>query len=120
MHPPPPNTNLLTKLFHVCLTTMSTLFSSFISSMRIRADSLSSQSADPPPPGHPPLPPRPRRQVEIIERVKWPHLLPTGIGERYSQTILDLCQAALLRRCELPYKPKYIELSQGPLDQSLL
>jgi hypothetical protein len=29
-------------------------------------------------------------------------LLPAGIGERYSQTISKLCQAALLRRCELP------------------
>jgi hypothetical protein len=34
-------------------------------------------------------------------------LLPTGIGERYSQTISNLGQAALLRRCELPlYKRK--------------
>ncbi len=29
-------------------------------------------------------------------------LLPTGIGEQYSQTISNLGQAALLRRCELP------------------
>jgi hypothetical protein len=29
-------------------------------------------------------------------------LLPTGVGERYSQTKSNLCQAALLRRCELP------------------
>ncbi len=29
-------------------------------------------------------------------------LLPNGIGERYSQTISNLGQAALLRRCELP------------------
>ncbi len=29
-------------------------------------------------------------------------LLPTGIGERYSQTISNLGHAALLRRCELP------------------
>ncbi len=29
-------------------------------------------------------------------------LLPTGIGERYSQTISYLGRAALLRRCELP------------------
>ncbi len=28
-------------------------------------------------------------------------LLPTGIGERYCQTISDLGHAALLRRCEL-------------------
>jgi hypothetical protein len=28
-------------------------------------------------------------------------LLPTGIGERYSQTILNLGHAALLGRCEL-------------------
>jgi len=30
------------------------------------------------------------------------HLLPTGIGERYSQTIPIKYQAALLRLCELP------------------
>ncbi len=29
-------------------------------------------------------------------------LLPTGLGERYSQTISHLGHAALLRRCELP------------------
>jgi hypothetical protein len=29
-------------------------------------------------------------------------LLPTGIGERFSQTILNLRHAALLRPCELP------------------
>jgi hypothetical protein len=29
-------------------------------------------------------------------------LLPTGIDERYSQTISNLGLAALLRRCELP------------------
>jgi hypothetical protein len=29
-------------------------------------------------------------------------LLPTGIGERFSQTISNLGNAALLRRCELP------------------
>jgi hypothetical protein len=29
-------------------------------------------------------------------------LLPTGIGERFSQTISNLGHAALLRRCELP------------------
>jgi hypothetical protein len=29
-------------------------------------------------------------------------LFPTGIGERYRQTISNLCQGALLRRCELP------------------
>jgi hypothetical protein len=29
-------------------------------------------------------------------------LLPTGIGERCIQTILNLGQASLLRRCELP------------------
>ncbi len=29
-------------------------------------------------------------------------LLPTGIGERYSQSISNLGHAALLHRCELP------------------
>ncbi len=30
------------------------------------------------------------------------HVLPTGIGGRFSQTISNLGHAALLRRCELP------------------
>jgi hypothetical protein len=30
-------------------------------------------------------------------------LLPTGIGDRYSQTISNLGNAALLRRCEVPF-----------------
>ena len=30
------------------------------------------------------------------------HFLPTGIGERFSQTISNLGHAALLLRCELP------------------
>ncbi len=29
-------------------------------------------------------------------------LLPPGIGERCSQTISNLCQVAILRRCESP------------------
>jgi hypothetical protein len=33
-------------------------------------------------------------------------LLHTGIGERFIQTISHLGNAALLRRCELPYKRK--------------
>ncbi len=32
-------------------------------------------------------------------------LLPTGLGERFSQTILNLGHAALLRRCEIPHSP---------------
>ncbi len=35
-------------------------------------------------------------------------LLPTGIGERYRQTISNLCQAALLRRCELHLSAKVL------------
>jgi hypothetical protein len=53
---------------------------------------VGSQGADP----HPPSPVREGRQVEIT------HLLPTGIGERFSQSISNLGHAALLRRCELP------------------
>ncbi len=41
------------------------------------------------------------------EQVKYP-LLPTGIGEWYSQTILSKCQAALLRRCQLPLSAKVL------------
>ncbi len=48
-----------------------------------------------------------RRQVEIIWKSILP-LLPIGISERYSQTISNLCQAALLRRCELPLLAKVL------------
>ncbi len=43
------------------------------------------------------------RNQKSFERVEYPLLqtLLTGIGERYNQTIANLCQAALLRRCEL-------------------
>jgi hypothetical protein len=40
-------------------------------------------------------------------------LLPTEIGERFSQTILKLGHAALLRRCELPPKNESAELARG-------
>jgi hypothetical protein len=57
---------------------------------------VNAQCADPPPSK------RSERQLyKSFERVKYP-LLPTGIGERYSQTISNFCQAALLRRFELP------------------
>jgi hypothetical protein len=54
------------------------------------------------------LPPSPLQSAakagrNHFERVKYP-LLPTGIGERYSQTISYLWQTAVLRRCELPLK----------------
>jgi hypothetical protein len=46
-------------------------------------------------------------------------LLPTGIGERYSQTISNLGHAGLLhRRCELPLETKtlnYSKINQGAL-----
>jgi hypothetical protein len=35
-------------------------------------------------------------------------LLPTGIGERYGQTISNLGHAALLRRCELSLETKVL------------
>jgi hypothetical protein len=41
-------------------------------------------------------------------------LLPTGIGERFSQTIENLGHAALLRRCELPLNEN-AELTRGAL-----
>ncbi len=47
-------------------------------------------------------------------------LLPTGIGERYCQTISNLGHAALLRRCELHLFRKYWTSSGGPLVDSLL
>jgi hypothetical protein len=46
-------------------------------------------------------PPPPLRGVKA-GMSKIPPLLPTRIGERYSQTISNLCHAALLRRCEFP------------------
>jgi hypothetical protein len=55
------------------------------------------QGADPPHPFVLAL----RKQVEIIWTI---YPLPvTGIGEWYSQTTSNLCQVALLRRCELPH-----------------
>jgi hypothetical protein len=41
-------------------------------------------------------------------------LLPTRIGEQYSQTISNLGQAALFHQCEFPYK-RNAELTQGAL-----
>jgi hypothetical protein len=40
-------------------------------------------------------------------------LLPTGIGERFSQIISNLGYAALLRQCELPPLNECAELTQG-------
>jgi hypothetical protein len=45
-------------------------------------------------------------------------LLPTGIGEKFSQTISNLGHAALLRRCELP--PINESTGGGPLVNSVL
>ncbi len=42
-------------------------------------------------------------------------LLPTGIGERFSQTISNLGHAALLSRCDSPYKRKYWTTTRGAL-----
>jgi hypothetical protein len=42
-------------------------------------------------------------------------LLPTEIGEQYSQTISNLGHAALLHWCELPPKNGSAELTQGAL-----
>ncbi len=47
-------------------------------------------------------------------------LLPIGLGEQYSQTISNLGHAALMRRCELPYKRKCWTNSRGPLVNSVL
>ncbi len=88
---------------------------------------------------HGAAPPPPSKSSEgrynSFERVKCPRL-PTGIGERYSQTISHLCQAELLRRCELtlwaklqnygmipipvPYSISIIILSIAPVSQPLL
>jgi hypothetical protein len=52
-------------------------------------------------PTHPPLPLRVAKKNPLNEEIN--PLLPTGIGERFSQTIVsNLGHAALLRQCELP------------------
>jgi hypothetical protein len=43
-----------------------------------------------------------------FEPKKLPPFLPTGIGERYSQTILNLGHAALLRRSKIPLYAKML------------
>jgi hypothetical protein len=55
---------------------------------------VSSQGADPPPFST-------RGRNHLNEEITSPPI-PTGIGERYSQTRSNLGHAALLRRCELP------------------
>jgi hypothetical protein len=55
------------------------------------------QGADPPP-----LPQKRRKAVRNHMNWEIIPLLPTGIGERLSQTISNFEHAALLRRCELP------------------
>ncbi len=58
----------------------------------------------------PPPPPPPKRNEESTP------LHPTGIGERYSQTISNLGHAALLRQDELPlYINESAEITQGVL-----
>ncbi len=57
---------------------------------------LHTQGADPPPSSR-----RTEGKSKLFERGNYP-LLPTGRGERYSQTISNLRHAALVRRCELP------------------
>jgi hypothetical protein len=60
-----------------------------------------------------PLPPREGRQVQILFNKEITPLLPTGIGERFSQTISNLGHAALLRQSELPPINESTELTQG-------
>jgi hypothetical protein len=45
-----------------------------------------------------------KNKIKSFEQGNYPPPLPTGIGERFSQTISNLYveHAALLRRCELP------------------
>jgi hypothetical protein len=56
----------------------------------------------------------PRRQVETIWTSESPPALPTAIGERCSQTMLNIWLLATMGRCELPYKWT-AELSQSAL-----
>ncbi len=60
-------------------------------------DNQDSQGADPPPLS---LHVGAADKNDLNEEIS--PLLPTGIGERYCQTISNLGHAALLRRCELP------------------
>jgi hypothetical protein len=56
------------------------------------------QGADSPPP--PSIRVDKKSKNHLNEEIT--HVLPTGIGERFSQTISNLGHAALLLRCELP------------------
>ncbi len=61
-----------------------------------------------------PLPVAAEKQVQTIRASKIPPSLPTAIGERYSQNILNMWLLATLRWCELPYKQN-AELTQSAL-----
>jgi hypothetical protein len=62
-----------------------------------------------------PFPPRVAKAGKNHLNVEITTLLPTGIGERFSQTISNLGHAALLRRCGLPPINESAELSRGAL-----
>ncbi len=59
----------------------------------------------------PPLPWGKAGRNHLNEKVT--PLLPSGIGERFSQTISNLGHASLLRRCELPPINESAEVSRG-------
>ncbi len=75
------------------------------------------QGGDPDRPPPPALPRSAGKAGRIhLNEINFP-LLPTGRGERYSQTLSNLCQAELLRRCELLPISESAELTQWSLLQ---
>jgi hypothetical protein len=87
--------NLLSFFYDVKLRSYTLLF---LSSHSSSVSPSNPQGADPPP--HAPLHVVTAGKNHLNEEIT--PLLPTGIGERYGQTISNLGHAVLLRRCELP------------------
>ncbi len=61
------------------------------------------------------VPPSSRRHEAGRNHLNKYNFLPTGTGERYSQTMTIICLAAPFRRCERPYK-RNAELTLWALD----
>jgi hypothetical protein len=74
-----------------------------------------------------PPPPKKKKPLNAVkagrnfEPVKYLLSSPLGLVKRYSQTISNLSQAALLHRCETaPYKQNNLTILAVPLYQPLL
>ncbi len=76
---------------------------------------VKAQVADPPPPSSKPATAG-RNHLNLQNTPSRLHPPPpTAIGERYSQSLSNLCQAALLRWCELRPTSENAELTQWAL-----